>query len=327
LLVHTQTGIQVFVEDGSHNNDVGLFVNTGIISTNTWYHIAAVYNGSSWTVYRDGIDITSSLSSGNGTANTAGVLRMGKRDADRYFTGLIDGVRIYDYIRTPAQIAWDYNRGAPTAHWKMDEGQDSATTCDATDAIVYDSQGSNDGTLDLGSSGNTDTTAAWSEGKYSCAIDFDGTDDAVQLSSDPFTGFVEDFTLSAWIYPDAITTYDHIFHIYSANKGVGIRFPSPSTELGLIMGDHSKTGINTMFNTGTIVGSFCNIFGRGFPPKYIPSFTWGGAGSYEKYDLNKALSTAKIVMSRRNFELSEELECLISRLHENTAEERASFNK
>jgi UDP-N-acetylglucosamine diphosphorylase/glucosamine-1-phosphate N-acetyltransferase len=74
--------------------------------------------------------------------------------------------------------------------------------------------------------------------------------------------------------------------------------------VGLIMGDHSKSGINTMFNTGTVVGVFANIFGGGFPPKYIPSFSWGGADSLSLYQFDKAIEVANRVMERRNKTLS-----------------------
>ena len=69
---------------------------------------------------------------------------------------------------------------------------------------------------------------------------------------------------------------------------------------GLFMGDHSKCGINTMFNTGTTTGVFANIFGAGFPDKYIPSFYWGGAGGAETFLLDKALELAAAVYARRN---------------------------
>ncbi|NOR87670.1 MAG: glucose-1-phosphate thymidylyltransferase [Bacteroidales bacterium] len=71
------------------------------------------------------------------------------------------------------------------------------------------------------------------------------------------------------------------------------------TFCGLIMGDHSKCGINTMFNTGTVVGVNCNIFGSGFQRNYIPSFRWGGTGRQSTYDINKAIKVAKIVYDRR----------------------------
>lgn len=75
---------------------------------------------------------------------------------------------------------------------------------------------------------------------------------------------------------------------------------------GLMMGDHSKCGINTMFNTGTVVGVSSNIFGSGFPRNFVPSFSWGGASGFTTYITKKAFDTAKIVMSRRHVEFSEE---------------------
>ena len=69
---------------------------------------------------------------------------------------------------------------------------------------------------------------------------------------------------------------------------------------GLIMGDHSKCGINTMFNTGTVVGVNANIFGPGFQRNFIPSFTWGGTAGFSNYDLKKALEVAELVYARRD---------------------------
>jgi len=74
---------------------------------------------------------------------------------------------------------------------------------------------------------------------------------------------------------------------------------------GLIMGDHSKCGINTMFNTGTVVGVSANIFGTGFLRNFIPSFTWGGVHGFSIYQPDKAFETASIVMSRRGQRFTE----------------------
>ena len=74
---------------------------------------------------------------------------------------------------------------------------------------------------------------------------------------------------------------------------------------GLMMGDHSKCGINTMFNTGTVVGVSTNIFGPGFPRNFVPSFSWGGASGFTTYITKKAFETAKLVMARRNIEFNE----------------------
>lgn len=85
---------------------------------------------------------------------------------------------------------------------------------------------------------------------------------------------------------------------------------------GLMMGDFSKTGINTMFNTGTVVGVFTNIFGGDFPPKYIPSFSWGGSKGFDTYNLEKAIETSRVVMKRRKKELSKVDENIIKYLFE-----------
>jgi hypothetical protein len=92
--------------------------------------------------------------------------------------------------------------------------------------------------------------------------------------------------------------------------------------LGVIMGDHSKTSINTMINTGTVVGFSCNLFGSGFPPKYIPSFSWGGSESMTTFDLERSLETAKRVMLRRNKIMSEPEEKLIRKVFDLTQKER-----
>ena len=74
---------------------------------------------------------------------------------------------------------------------------------------------------------------------------------------------------------------------------------------GLMLGDHSKCGINTMFNTGTVVGVSANIFGSGFPRNFIPSFSWGGSAGMITYKTDKAFEVAKVVMSRRDIAFTE----------------------
>ncbi len=97
---------------------------------------------------------------------------------------------------------------------------------------------------------------------------------------------------------------------------------SGSQFVGLTMGDHSKTGINTMFNTGTVVGVSCNIYGSGIPPKYIPSFSWGGADMLTTYDLERSLEVAKRVLARRNLTMSQAEEKLLRKVFDLTREER-----
>ncbi len=94
---------------------------------------------------------------------------------------------------------------------------------------------------------------------------------------------------------------------------------------GLMMGDHSKCGINTMFNTGTVVGVSANIFGGTFPEKFIPSFCWGGSEGLTTYDFNRALDTAKRMMVRRNKTLSEPEILMYQHIFSHTKSQRDIF--
>ena len=91
---------------------------------------------------------------------------------------------------------------------------------------------------------------------------------------------------------------------------------------GLMMGDHSKCGINTMFNTGTVVGVSTNIFGAGFPRNFVPSFSWGGASGFSTYLTSKAFQTAKIVMARRNVDFTEDDAKILEHVFEETKKYR-----
>jgi UDP-N-acetylglucosamine diphosphorylase/glucosamine-1-phosphate N-acetyltransferase len=91
---------------------------------------------------------------------------------------------------------------------------------------------------------------------------------------------------------------------------------------GLMMGDHSKCGINTMFNTGTVVGVSANIFGSGFPRNFVPSYSWGGASGFTTYITSKAFQTAKIVMARRNVEFTEQDAAILTHVFEETKKYR-----
>jgi len=74
---------------------------------------------------------------------------------------------------------------------------------------------------------------------------------------------------------------------------------------GLIMGDHSKSGINTMFNTGTVVGVNANVFGSGYQRNFVPSFSWGGKSGYKIFDIRKAMTIAQAMFTRRDIEFDE----------------------
>lgn len=91
---------------------------------------------------------------------------------------------------------------------------------------------------------------------------------------------------------------------------------------GLMMGDHSKCGINTMFNTGTVVGVSANIFGSGYPRNFIPSFSWGGSNGFTTYLTKKAFEVVQVVMSRRNVAFSDEDKAILDHVFEETKKYR-----
>jgi hypothetical protein len=87
---------------------------------------------------------------------------------------------------------------------------------------------------------------------------------------------------------------------------------------GLIMADHSKCAINTMFNTGTVAGVSANIFGAGFPRNFVPDFAWGGAQGFEVYTLNKMFETATKVYERRNMVFDQQEKDILAEIFEIT---------
>jgi len=98
--------------------------------------------------------------------------------------------------------------------------------------------------------------------------------------------------------------------------------PTGQMFCGLIMGDHSKTGINTMLNTGTVVGVSANVFGDGFPRTFIPSYSWGGAAKYVTYRIDKVFETAEKVMARRNIKLEKADRIILEHIFHETASDR-----
>ena len=137
-------------------------------------------------------------------------------------------------------------------------------------------------------------------------------------------GFIGHSYLGSWVNLGADTNCSDLRNNYGFVKAYvnGELINTRTQFLGLIMGDHSKSGINTMFNTGTVVGVSCNIYGSGFPDKNLPSFTWGGKGDLQTYDIEKCLDTAKVVMARRKIEFTKTDEILLRKIHEITKDER-----
>ncbi len=140
-------------------------------------------------------------------------------------------------------------------------------------------------------------------------------------------GFLGDAVLGEWVNLGADTNNSNLKNNYSEVKlwdHSTHRFePTGLQFCGLVMGDHSKAGINTMFNTGTVVGVGCNVFGAGYPRNFIPSFSWGGILGYQTWRLEDIFETAQNVMNRRGIVFTELDRAIFSKIFEQTSIDRS----
>ncbi|MBI3586061.1 MAG: GlmU family protein [Ignavibacteriales bacterium] len=138
-------------------------------------------------------------------------------------------------------------------------------------------------------------------------------------------GFLGHSYVGAWANLGAGTTVSDLKNNYHSVKVTvgGEQVDTGLQFVGLTLGDHAKTAINSMFNTGTVVGVSSNIFGDGFPPKYVPSFSWGAAGeTFTTYNIDRAIDVARRVMLRRNIVLTQSEDKLFRKIFDLTGEER-----
>lgn len=140
-------------------------------------------------------------------------------------------------------------------------------------------------------------------------------------------GFLGDAVLGEWCNLGADTNNSNLKNNYSEVKlwdYATERFEKTGQQfMGLIMGDHAKCGINTMFNTGTVVGAFANVFGAGYPRNFIPDFAWGGPdSSYRSYKLEEACITAATAMARRQVVFTELDKAILQQVFTLTAKYR-----
>ncbi|NLA25160.1 MAG: glucose-1-phosphate thymidylyltransferase [Bacteroidales bacterium] len=140
------------------------------------------------------------------------------------------------------------------------------------------------------------------------------------FSNKAHDGFLGNSVIGEWCNLGADTNNSNLKNNYVKVKLWNYeheRFTNTDLQFcGLIMGDHSKTGINTMFNTGTVVGVSANIFGDGFPRNFIPSYSWGGANGFQTFKLENAFEVAEVVMKRRDLNFSEEDKDILSHIFE-----------
>ncbi len=144
------------------------------------------------------------------------------------------------------------------------------------------------------------------------------------FSNKQHDGFLGHSYLGSWVNIGADTNTSDLKNTYGTVRVMvnGLMVDTGHMFVGLTMGDHSKSGINVMFDTGTVVGVSCNIYGATLPPKFLPSFSWGGEGKFTEYDLGKSIETARRVMLRRDVTMGPAYEELFRAVHASTGAER-----
>jgi len=222
---------------------------SSVFNTNTWYYMTVTKSGTTATYYVNGVSY--------GTATVDATMSSGNGEWDFGYDGtysaagmVIDNVKLFNYARTPAQVAWDYNRGAPVGHWKMDECQGGTAN---------DSSGNgNHGTITIGGTGTqtsagTCTTAstAWGNGatgKYNSSLNFDGTDDYINIPSLTWTPTT--FSASFWLKPTTVTSYNQV--IGATNGWGAFNFHTTSTGGVYVGTDVTNRMTPTELPAGTI---------------------------------------------------------------------------
>lgn len=137
------------------------------------------------------------------------------------------------------------------------------------------------------------------------------------------SGFLGSSHLGEWVNLGAGTNNSNLRNDYGPVKvQVGGKLVDTGRRfVGLMAGDHVKTGINTMLNTGTIIGVGANVYGGGFPPRFIPSFSWGGAEGLKPGPFERILEAARVAMERRGLELTADQEQMLRQHYEGTVRE------
>ncbi len=230
------------------------------IQTGKWYHVVGVRNaGSTAKIYVNGLGVGS-------TADGTGGVSIGPheyvsigwdpaRSSGLSFDGKIDDVRIYDYARTQAQVAWEFNKGAPVAQYKFDE-------CEGTTAYnsvkTNNGPAGNNGTISIGGSGTNDmagtctgdSSEAWfngATGKRNASLDFDGTDDYVWMADNDIFSFTNvgttdnPLSISAWVKMDDATSFPIIAKADATNAEYALSFDS-NDKLSLGLYDNTFLG-------------------------------------------------------------------------------------
>ncbi|MCX5692091.1 MAG: LamG domain-containing protein [Candidatus Omnitrophica bacterium] len=195
-----------------------------------WVHLAFVYDQSTVKLYANGVQVYSANQSGALTPNDNPLVLGWRLSGDKPLSGKLDDVKIYNYARTQAQVAWDYNGAKPVGHWRFNEATSGAVSTSA--GAIKDDSGNYNGTASA-------TTFSYAAGKYGGALNFDGNDyvSIGSLGSFPTTG-----SLSFWVNATGMANYRNPFTTKRAGGNAGIRFEeNASGNFGAVIGNDGGT--------------------------------------------------------------------------------------
>ena len=251
-------------------------VSNTAISLNRWYHLNGTFDGTNIKLYVDGVLQTTTDTWSQGVVSDPNRdFRISNDDdasaIDRTLNGIVDDVRVYDYARTPAQVAWEFNKGAPVAQYKLDECE--GTTAYNSVRTFNDIPAGNNGTIYIGSGGEdtvgtcTTSSTSWyngASGKRGASLDFDGTDDYVAIPDVDLFSFGDgttdrSFSLSAWINMDDATEFPIITKATSATVYEWRLFVSGADTLAFTVYDDSANAHRTR-SYSTAITSYENTW-------------------------------------------------------------------
>lgn len=274
--------IEVSDGGGAAGDEFSLNGTTSFTSAG-WHHVAIVIykstdDNTSSTIYVDGIPDKES-SSGDlatvGSLESTAAFDIGKIATQDYFDGKIDDVRVYRYIRTPAQIEWDYNRGKSIGWWKFDEC--SGTTANDASIDAGGNTKNGDGTITPGASTHTSVGSCnsgsasemWDDGqtgKRNYSLDFDGGDDYVDMNDVAAYDFADsrNFTIAGWFNRETYTTDDTIVSKkndqLNSSAGYNVWIDDSTDDLRFVISDGDSANIHTIDSTSAFTTTGWNHF-------------------------------------------------------------------
>jgi hypothetical protein len=280
LFYEDTTGLVRFWLSNSASNRLRVHGSTQI-NDGAWHHVVATYAGTSLAsgikIFVDGVSNT--ITTDESTPLSATILNNSNLQlgfataASDAWQGTLDDVRVYNYVLTPVQVAYNYNRGAPIAHYKFDECQGTTAYNSAVNANGQ--AAGNNGTITPGdSSGDNDTagtcssgttTEMWNDGttgKRNASLGFDGTNDYVDLGTTPFLSATADFTITSWINPSSLTasSYHEIFSQgNSSTTDQAFRFAAWDQKLHFSSINDADNSVEDIFGSTLSTGAWQHV--------------------------------------------------------------------